>query len=202
MIKIHARVEDGASPALRRVIDALEGGKSAELNTVGGRAASEAAKDYHAAFSKAGGWRGRNYLGSRKAGEFGQNVSLGWQFESANGSGATISNNADYYAFKVRGGTIRPKRVSHLTIPMVSEAVGLRARDYEAEHKTRLFRVKGKKALFENDPRRGFRAVYALVKEVTQEPWPEALPDDETLTTAFISGWRGALADMLERGDL
>lgn len=200
MLEVEVNLSDDATPALRSLIRALDSEERAELNQVGARAANTAAIDYHQAFNDEGGWRGAGYLTGpgRTPGDFGQNVALGWNFTAADKSGATITNNADYYAFKVTGGRIVPKRVSHLTIPMVPEAAGRRVRDYEAATGQILFRVLGKKALFEKTDNGGIRAVYALVKEAIHSPWPEALPDDETLSSAFIEGWTGALADLLE----
>ena len=200
MIGIRVNVRDRASASLTRLIDGLDGAKSADLNAVGGRSAANAAVEYHDGFNEAGGWRGDNYLGSgaNKTGEFGQNIASGWHFETSDEDGATISNNADYYAFKVRGGTIVPKRASHLTIPMVAEAVGRRAADYSSYTGNRLFQITGKKALFEAVEGGGVRAIYALVKKATQEPWPGALPDEERLEEAFVEGWLGALFDLIE----
>jgi hypothetical protein len=185
MLNITVDIKDGASPFLASYIDTIQ--DTSDLNELGGRAASQAAKDFHSEFGKAGGWRGRNFLGNgaNKPGEFGQNIAMGWNFESSNQDDATISNNADYYAFKVRGGTIIPKRNSHLTIPMIADAVGRRAADYVYYSGNILFKVLGKKALFEATPT-GVRAVYALVKSVTQKPNPDALPDEDVLKEAFI----------------
>lgn len=200
MLEVDVSVSDSVSPALQGIIKALDSEQRAELNQVGARSANTAAIDYHQEFNEQGGWRGAGYMSGpgRTPGEFGQNVALGWNFTAADRDGATISNNADYYAFKVTGGRITPKRVSHLTIPMVPEAAGRRVRDYEAATGNVLFRVLGKKALFEKTDGGGIRAVYALVKEAIHDPWPRALPDDETLSSAFIAGWTGALADILE----
>ena len=125
MLDIDVDVKDGVSPVLAEFIDSLEGQQFAELNEVGARGAVNAAIEYHDEFNEAGKWRGDNYLGSGagKSGDFGQNVALGWQFQTSSTSGATITNNADYYAFKVTGGTVVPKRAEALTIPMVEEAV-------------------------------------------------------------------------------
>ena len=200
MITVGVNVSEGLSPMLNKIVSALDGADAADLNAVGGRSANNAAIEYHEAFERADGWRGKNYLDGpgRESGSFGQNITLGWSFESSDEDGATISNNADFYAFKVTGGTIVPKRVSHLTIPMVSEAAGRRVADYTAATGNILFRVAGKKALFEAVEGGGVRAVYALVKSVVAAPWPEALPDDETISSAFAEGWRGGLADLIE----
>lgn len=200
MLRIDVDVENEAQDAVELLGRILSGAEMSSFNEVGGRAANTAAIEYHQEFNESGGWKGNNYLDgpARKTGEFGQNVALGWNFETADKSGATIANNADYYAFKVTGGTIIPKRVGYLTIPMVPEAVGRRVRDYETTTGHRLFRVLGKKALFEKIEGGGIRAVYALTKQSVQSPWPNALPDEEGLTEAFINGWVGALADLIE----
>ena len=200
MLDIEVNVTDGVSDALATFIDALDGEAMSDLNAVGGRSASNAAVEYHDAFNQAGGWRGNRYMGSgaRESGEFGQNVALGWNFQSSDKGGASIANNADYYAFKVTGGTIVPKRAKALTIPMVPEAVGRRAADYVSFTGHRLFTIPGKKALFEALEGGGVRAVYALVKSATHSPWPKALPDTDALSEAFIEGWSAALSDKLE----
>lgn len=198
MLKVEVDFKDQVSPELARLIASLD--DPTELNEAGGVAARDAAKDYHQEFNDANGWRGSNYLGpgANKSGEFGQNVSLGWRFDTSDATGAVISNNADYYAFKVSGGTVVPKRVSRLTIPLVEEAVGRRASDYEAYTDTRLFQITGKKALFETRDDGSLRAVYALVKQVVQQPWPKALPNNETLSEAFVDGFLQSLGDLLE----
>ena len=200
MLKVTVNYDEGLSDGLKGLIRALDGEKVQSLNEVGARAANDAAIEHAREINQEGGWRGPNYLAgpARTPGSFGQNVALGWNFKSASKTGATISNNADFFAFKVTGGTITPKRTSHLTIPMVPEAAGRRVRDYQAATGKTLFRVLGKKALFEAKEGGGVRAVYALVKRVTQKPWPNALPDEEDLALAFVEAWQGGLANLIE----
>ena len=62
-----------------------------------------------------------------------------------------------------------------------------------------LFTLTGKNALFEKTEGGGLRAVYALVKQVVQDPWPGALPDDETLSEAFVDTWLAGLGDLIEQ---
>lgn len=118
MIAIPANVTETASPALRAIIDALDGAEMAELNAVGGRAAVIEAKAFHREFQDAGRWRKPGRQPSERS-TFGADVVQGWNFQDSDESGATIANDADHYAFKVRGGTITAKRVSALTIPMI-----------------------------------------------------------------------------------
>ncbi|WP_193215159.1 hypothetical protein [Luteolibacter marinus] len=198
MIEIGVNIGDGASGTLAGLISALTGEQMSAFNEVGGRAASNAAVAYHRDFDAAGGWRRK---GSARSGRssFGADVAKGWSFRTADREGAVIGNDADHYGFKVRGGTITPKRVEFLTIPMVDEARGRRVADYEIFTGRRLFRVKGKKALFEPLGKgQGVRAVYALVKQVTQQPWPDAVPPDELIAGAFSVAWRKEMADYIE----
>lgn len=219
MIQIQVNVKDAASPTLAALIASLTGAQAADLNAVGGRSASNAAVKYHHEFDKAGGWRGKRYMGtgSGDGSSFGSDVARGWNHTAADSTSTTITNDATYYAYKVKGGTITPKRAKALTIPLIPEARGLYASVYQQNTGRRLFTIKGKHALFERISgitsgargRRGapgatsiktntIRAVYALVKSITQGPWPGALPPEEMLAVAFTNAWREGLADIIE----
>ena len=86
---------------------------------------------------------------------------------------------------------------TYLTIPLIEEAHGRRVRDYELAF-GKLFKPKGKRVLMEKGEDGKARSVYALLKSVTQRPWPDALPPDEVLGGAFVDGFRGALSDWIE----
>ena len=174
-----------------------------KFNEVGGRAAQQAAKEYHKDFNQAHKWRGPKYLGSGagRAGEFGNEIENAWTFEGSDNDGATIANDASFYRHKVYGGVIKPKNAKALTIPLIPEAVGRRAKDYRGN----LFMLKGKyektgdtNFLFEikNDQ---IRAVYMLKKQVDQKPWPGALPPTENIAQAFGEKWSGAAIEELEK---
>lgn len=199
MIRIGVSIEDLATPDLRRFIDALTGPELEQLNEVGGRAASNAAARFHREFDAAGGWRGSRSSGSGGS-AFGAAVAAGWHYLTSDGMGAEIANNAEHYGFKVRGGTITPKRWTHLTIPLVPEAKGRYVAEYQQNTGNRLFRPKGRAVLMERTgPGKGeVRSVYALLKSVTQPPWPEAVPQTEELSGAFTVGWLDGLDDLLE----
>jgi hypothetical protein len=192
-------VTDGLSEGLKALIDTIDGEEISGLNEAGARSAVFEAVDYHDKFNKAGKWKGPNYLGGpgRDTGDFGANIALGWNFKAADKSGASIANSANHYAFKITGGTIKPKRAKHLTIPMVPEAAGRRVKEYETLTGNRLFRVLGKKALFENTEDGGFRAVYALVKSVTVRPTKGAFPRTEQLAASYAESWLNAANDLL-----
>lgn len=106
----------------------------------------------------------------------------------------------------VHGGTIKPKAAKALTIPIIREAHGMRAAEYEQQYGTELFTIRGKKALFEKTGRgsatnategrrRGntipiqrdekIRAVFALATEAKIPADPTALPDEATLLAAL-----------------
>lgn len=219
MIALSVNISDDASPALRAVIGALTGPQRTELHERGGRGAVNVAIKYHREFDQAGGWRGSRYLGPSQndGSDFGSDVARGWYFLEADQGGATIANHADHYAFKVTGGTIRPKRAKALTIPLISEARGLYASVYQQNTGRRLFTIKGKHALFERmdqtvtgsrgrrgrpgaTPIRssGIRAVYALVSSVTMGPWPGALPPEEMVVGAFREHYADGLEEIIE----
>ena len=200
MIQISVNVTDGASQAIRNAINSLTGQQATEINEVAGRAAVNAATKYHREFDKTNSWRGTRYLGSgRSSGsDFGSKVAAGWNLQSHDKTGAVIANNAEYYAFKVRGGTITPKRPrKFLTIPLIREAAGLYASAYQQNTGRRLFRPKGKDVLMEKTEDGKARSVYALVKSVTMGPWPRAVPDEDMIAEAFVSRWKAELAELI-----
>ena len=198
MLKIEAKVTDGVSDALKAFIATLDTDKRTGLNQAAGQAANTEAQQSMHAFNQAGGWRGKRYMTGpgRTQGDFGADIADGWNFRTASKDGATISNGAPYYRFKVTGGTITPRRAKALTIPMLPEAVGRTAKEYETDTGNRLFTIKGKKALFRKDGE-SVRAVYALVARVKQGPWPRALPKTERLEKAFTASWKRDLDDII-----
>lgn len=219
MIRITANVSDEAGETLRSLISSLTGPEASALSEGGGITARNAAIKYHRDFDRSGGWKGKRFLGdsSGQGSGFGANVARGWMLESFDPTGATISNDAEHYAFKVSGGTIRPKRAKALTIPLIPEARGKRASVYSQDTGRRLFTIKGKNALFERIDsitigprgRRGqgggtqirtnsIRPVYALLQSVTMGPWAGALPPDDLIADAFIEGYQEGIMDIIE----
>lgn len=200
-IYLEARI---TQEALASVISALTGPQSLTINQAAGEAVREDAMEYHREFDAQGGWRGKRYMaGSPRAGDFGARVAQGWFLDEVRQDGITIINNAEHFAFKVRGGTITPKRWDFLTIPMVPEARGLYARDYVRITGRKLFRPRKKggekmRILAEktNGPK-GFRAVYALKESVTQAPWPNALPPEGRLESVYVRSYEAGLTKTL-----
>lgn len=186
-MNVELTVKDTATPLLREIAEAFGPAGVKDANEAGGRGAVVAAGQFHREFDARGGWRGPNSYGSGRS-DFGAEIARGWFFREADAGGATIANHAEHYAFKVEGGTIRPKRVNWLTIPLIEEARGRRAKDYEIDFNTRLFRPKGHNVLMERTGKGEARSVYALLKSVTQRPWPDAVPPLPMLAGAFVGG--------------
>ena len=117
---------------------------------------------------------------------------------SANASGAVISNPDEDGSLrhKIKGGTITAKNSGALTIPLVPEAHGRRAADYQSEI-GELFTIPNKSALFEAVDGGGVRAVYALRQSITQAPWPDAIPTGEELAAAYGVKLMDILANFL-----
>lgn len=217
MITINVNVTDHASPALAALLSSITGQQATLLNEAAGWAASEAAAKYHREFEAADRWRGTRYLGpSNGSGSFGAAVAQRWKLAEFSANGATISNDSPFYRHKVEGGTIRPKRGKALTIPLIPEARGILASDYQRNSGKDLFTIKGKNALFERiatitagargrrgqagaTPIRGtgIRAVYALVSSITQGPWPGAVPPSEAIAAAYTAQYRASLIAQL-----
>lgn len=114
------------------------------------------------------------------------NIARKWFLSSADASGAVITNPDEDGSLrhKITGGTITAKNARALTIPLVPEAHGRRAADYQSEI-ARLFTIPNKSALFEAVGGGGVRAVYALCKSVTHDPWPDAIPSGDELINAY-----------------
>jgi len=128
-------------------------------------------------------------------------------------TGATVAVAEQRFNIQLFGGTILPRTKKFLTIPLIAEARGKFASDYEKDNKRRLFTIPGKRALFEQTSEgtgksapsgvkgrvrgknRSFsvslaakpniRAVYALARKVTIKADPTALPRAADLLTAL-----------------
>ena len=118
-----------------------------------------------------------------------------WVFDS-NDSGfiVTFPDNGYGLRMKLEGGAISAKNARALTIPMVPEAHGVRARDYPG----RLFTIKKKDGgksgyLFEKTQGEGIRAVYALRQSVQIKADRGVLPSDEE----FLDAGHGAFANQI-----
>lgn len=108
----------------------------------------------------------------------------GWSIARATGRSVTFANATIGFASKIVKTTIRAKRKKFLTIPIVPEAHGMTAKSYARKYSP-LFVVKGVLAEKDGD---GIRPVFALKKSVTHNPWPNALPPEESYINAMLNG--------------
>jgi len=151
-----------------------------------------------------------NKLGGKKT-NFWQDVADSTAVGEVTDTGASVTVAEVRFRIQLFGGTIRPTGGRKaLTIPLIPEAHGLRAGNYEQETGRKLFTIRGKKALFERTgaptgealtgrvrrrngtsksvgliSRTGVRPVFALVKSATIRKDPDALPDTTLLVTAL-----------------
>lgn len=147
--------------------------------------------DYHSQMD----WRGSNWIPGPNSGEFAQNVVKGWQPPEIAGDTAKIVNTFGLLSWKVTGGTITPKQAQALTIPLTTAAKGQPAPQFQGMSLPRhpgtgrfisrqaaaLVRTGNALSLVLD---KQIFPQYALVKSVTQEPWPGAMPTNEELSAA------------------
>ena len=133
----------------------------------------------------------------RQKTRFSDNVATGWGITSVSGSGATIANKAVGLAHKVTGGWIFPKKAKFLTIPIIPQAHGRRARDFVSQIGP-LFAAKG--CLMWKKPDGTIEPAYALKKSQRHDPWPGALPPDEIVADAFLKGVTESIDDQFTKG--
>lgn len=155
------------------------------LNSVALQAALNYVREYHRNFGAKGGWENKGlstHGAGRRSTKFAQKVATGWRAGNVTASGATMSNFFPLLPIKITGGTIKPKRANYLTIPLVPEAHGVRAKDYTGK----LFPNKKKTVLMESDGNGGVTSVYALKKSVEAKPVKGAMPSSQELSQPFI----------------
>jgi len=159
-------------------------------------AAADALKDY---YNRKGAalWENRSlptHGPGRKKTRWWQRVAAGWNTGRVTYRSATIDNSTIGLAHKVKGGTIRAKRVRFLTIPIIPEAHGLTARTY-ARTFAPLFAIKGMLAQKDGD---GIKPVFALKRQVQHRPWKGALPPE----AEYVGPFSEALLDEVEKAFL
>lgn len=113
-----------------------------------------------------------------------EQTASGWAISRATGKSVTFTNAAIGLSSKIVKTTITAKRKKFLTIPIVPEAHGMTAARYSLKYSP-LFRVKGVLAEKTED---GIRPVFALKKSITLNPWPNALPPEDSYIDAMING--------------
>jgi hypothetical protein len=153
---------------------------------VGARSANDAVKNWYRAKGQ-NHWKGTGPThgpGRKKSGWW--RGTARWVVDTANDTGATLSNSHIGLAHKITGGIIRAKRKSFLTIPIHPKAHTLSAATF-SKTIAPLFRVKNVLAM-QGKRGTGIIPVFALKKSVTQAPWPNALPPDGVFLDPFMDG--------------
>jgi hypothetical protein len=145
-------------------------------------AVKEFVQVYHEEFGTR--WRGSHYMSGPVSGRWETEVAADWQPPfMVDGNTASVLNTNPTLVHKILGGTIVPVSASMLTIPLVPEAKGIRAAEYEEFVGEKLFRAKN--VLATKGSGNDIVPIYALVSSVDQGPWPGAMPPQEELQTIF-----------------
>lgn len=121
-------------------------------------------------------------------------VATATSMTAATAKGATVAIAHDEgFAYHLRGGTIRARERSAMTIPKVESAKGLRVKEWEEKNSGRyessgdegrvIFRPRGTRVLAAKPrgQKEGFEVIYVLAKSVEIPKDPEALPAEGEL---------------------
>jgi hypothetical protein len=193
-VTIQITVDEGALDAKLVALDdfLLDPGRRAFS---AGQAVKEFVQLYHEEFHT--GWRGDHYLTGPVSGRWETEVAADWQSPiQLDANTVLIENTNPTLAHKITGGTIVPVNAGMLTIPLVGEAKGIRAAEYETFTGNKLFHPKGKNILATKIDDE-LVPIYALRSSVSQEPWPGAMPDIETLQGIFDESFQIELGTVL-----
>ena len=175
-IEVDITIDDKASKDIESLLAALSSKNRDSMMQVAATASLVATQEYYQDFNAKGGWVNKSlptHGPGRKSTGFGNTITEGWNVAKADANGFTLNNGAPWLGHKISGGTIRPKSAKFLTIPLVPEAHGVRARDYPGKT---FF---AGRAIMETLPSGETRPIYALVKSVTQKPTKGALAPEE-----------------------
>jgi hypothetical protein len=173
------------APALQAALTNLQTANPAMQ--IAGRIMLNYLKDYHTDFIPK--WKGPHYIsGGVGANRFGASVVQAWQtpvFQSA--KSFFITNLHPYLAHKITGGEIKPKRVKMLTIPLIAQARGRMAAEFQRSLGVKLFR-RGKALSYREGKGKNAKVfnAYALSPGVNQAPWPGAMPKQTEIEAKFV----------------
>ena len=191
-IEVDITIDDKATESVSALMAVLSKENRGDLMRVAGQASLVSMQEYYGDFNAKGGWLNKSlptHGAGRKSTGFGNTITEGWNVAGADASGFTLNNGAPWLSHKITGGTIRPKSGKFLTIPLVPEAHGVRARDYPGKT---FF---AGSAIMETMPSGESRPIYALVKSVTQKPVKGALPDEKVYLEPALT----AIEEQLQR---
>jgi hypothetical protein len=136
------------------------------------------------------GWKRQNFW---------RQVKDSVQQATTDADGASVRITHEAIRAKVFGAKIVAKNASAVTIPLHELAYGRRAKTFENEVGTKLFRITSKKGnnLLMADIGGETVPIYALAKSVTMQRDADALPDDDKLAGSLLNRGRRFLARQL-----
>jgi hypothetical protein len=147
-------------------------------------------------------WKGSHYMQGDLSGAWLQQVLFDWSLPMVFGEDTILIQNTNpTLSHKITGGTISAQTVQNLTIPLVPEAKGYTAAEYEGKTGNKLFRAGGSLAI-KGEGKGEVIPIYALKPSVYQEPWPDALPPQADIEGSFVSALQVALGETIQSGVL
>jgi len=192
-IEVDITIDDKATESVSALMATLSKENRGDLMRVAGQASLVSMQEYYGDFNAKGGWLNKSlptHGAGRKSTGFGNTITEGWNVAGADASGFTLNNGAPWLAGKIEGVTIKPKKSDGwLTIPLVPEAHGVRARDFP--QKTFFWG----RSIAIKLPSGENKAIYALVKSMTFEPTKGALPDEKVYVEPALT----AIEEQLQR---
>jgi hypothetical protein len=180
-VKVDLKITPGLQAALSNLQIANPAMK------VAGRVMLKYFKDYHTAFIPR--WQGPHHIaGGSGSGRFGADIVQAWQTAVfPDPKHFYITNLSPYLGHKVKGGPIKPKRAKALTIPLIAQAKGRMAAEFQTSLGLKLFR-RGNVLSYNQGKGKNIKTfnAYALSKGVNQAPWPGAMPPESDTQKKFL----------------
>mgnify|MGYP003644313142 CR=1 FL=1 len=190
-VEIDITIDDKATESMNALLSAISGDSRSDLMQVASRAALVSMQEYYGDFNAKGGWinpSGPTHGPGRKSSGFGNLVTEGWNVAEADANGFTLNNGTPWLTGKMKDWTQTPSK-QWLTIPLVPEAHGVRARDFPQKTFFAGRSIAIKTSSGEIKP------VYALVKSVNHKKVKGAMAPEEVYVDPAIE----AIEDELKR---
>lgn len=176
-IQINLNLKDSARPTIAAIADGLKNRRG--LHAVLGKRTELELRDHFARREQSPNKRGwpKQHFWSR--------IRKATAFLSADDSGATVRVSDPALAQKIHGGTITPKEGKYLTLPAIAAAYGRSPRLNKSLRPMVRYQGGQRRAVALQDKKSG-TVWYWLVKSVTQQADPHALPADATVRSALV----------------
>lgn len=187
-------IDDKASPSLQALFEVIGKPNRTKLMTIASRASLLGVQDYYEKFNASDGWLNKSlptHGPGRKSTGFGNKITEGWNVSKVSDDGYTLNNGAPWLGHKITGGTITPKRSKFLTIPLVPEAHGVRARDFPYPTFFAGMAIMADMGGADAVP------VYALSTRVVQKPTKGAMAPDEAIIDPALESINDQIAQAL-----